>query len=107
MPCRLIGGDFFDYVDLASGVAGFAVADVAGKGASAALLTAVVQGILDAEAQVGAGPAETVRRINEVLVRRAVQSRFVTMVSASCRRMAGSTPATRGTTRRSWSGARA
>ena len=35
MPCRAIGGDFFDYVDLPSGEFGFAVGDVAGKGAPA------------------------------------------------------------------------
>ena len=42
---RSIGGDFFDYVDLPSGAFGFAVGDVAGKGAPAALLTAVIQGV--------------------------------------------------------------
>ena len=37
VACRSIGGDFFDYVDLPSGAFGFAVGDVAGKGAPAAL----------------------------------------------------------------------
>jgi hypothetical protein len=31
VPCRAIGGDFFDYVDLPDGGFGFAVGDVAGK----------------------------------------------------------------------------
>ena len=32
LPCRSIGGDFFDYVDLPDGSFGFASGDVAGKG---------------------------------------------------------------------------
>ena len=32
LPCRSIGGDFYDYVDLADGSLGFALGDVAGKG---------------------------------------------------------------------------
>jgi serine phosphatase RsbU (regulator of sigma subunit) len=82
LPCRSIGGDFFDYLELPTGEAVFALADVAGKGASAALLTAVVQGVLAAQAQVGGGPAETLGRVNQVLLRRAVQARFATMVYA-------------------------
>ena len=83
VPCRAIGGDFFDYVTLADGSSGFAVADVSGKGAPAALLTAVIQGILAAQASFGGGPATTLSRINEVLIRRALGSRFVTMFFAA------------------------
>lgn len=39
LPCRAIGGDFFDHFELPSGEFGFAVGDVAGKGPPAALLT--------------------------------------------------------------------
>ena len=53
VPCRSIGGDFFDYVDLPNGAFGFAVGDVAGKGAPAALLTAVLQGVFASQASVG------------------------------------------------------
>ena len=53
VACRSIGGDFFDYVDLPSGAFGFAVGDVAGKGAPAALLTAVIQGVFSSQAQSG------------------------------------------------------
>src|SRR6185503_12362223 len=41
IPCRAIGGDFYDYFDLTGGAFGFALGDVAGKGPSAALLTAM------------------------------------------------------------------
>ena len=57
LPCRSIGGDFFDYVDLPDGEFRFAVGDVAGKGAPAALLTAVIQGVFASQASSGSGPA--------------------------------------------------
>ncbi len=77
-PCRDVGGDLFDYETRSDGGLAFAVADVAGKGTSAALLTAVVQGLFAAEAESLDGPAEVVSRINRGLCRRAVASRFVT-----------------------------
>lgn len=78
VPCRAIGGDFFDYVDLPDGEFGFAVGDVAGKGAPAALLTAVLQGVFSSQASSGSGPAMTLSRINQALIRRSVESRFAT-----------------------------
>src|SRR6476659_2584122 len=78
VPCRAIGGDFFDYVDLPSGDFGFAVGDVAGKGAPAALLTVVSQGVFASQASSGTGPAVTFHRVNQALIRRAVESRFAT-----------------------------
>jgi predicted ester cyclase len=83
VPCRAIGGDFFDYFNLSSGGFGFALGDVAGKGPPAGLLAAVLQGILAAHVDVGGAPAETLKRVNESLVRRAVESRFATMVYAA------------------------
>ena len=77
-PCRAVGGDLFDYVLRPNGELTFAVADVAGKGTSAALLTAVVQGLFAAEAEALDGPAVVVTRVNNALCRRAIASRFVT-----------------------------
>ena len=77
IPCRAIGGDFFDYVDLPDGEFGFAVGDVAGKGPAAALLTAVVQGVFSAPSS-GIGPAATLSRVNQALIRRSIESRFAT-----------------------------
>jgi serine phosphatase RsbU (regulator of sigma subunit) len=82
VPCRAIGGDFFDYFELLPGRFGIAVGDVAGKGPPAALLTAVLQGILAAHVYRGETPAVTIKRVNESLVRRAVESRFATMLYA-------------------------
>ncbi|HEY7789274.1 MAG TPA: SpoIIE family protein phosphatase [Vicinamibacterales bacterium] len=77
VACRSIGGDFFDYLDEPGGAFGFALGDVSGKGPPAALLTAMLQGMLAAHAG-SAGPAETLRRINEGLLRRAVSAKYAT-----------------------------
>jgi steroid delta-isomerase-like uncharacterized protein len=79
VPCRAIGGDFFDYFELADGAVGFVVGDVSGKGPPAALLTAVLQGILAVHAYGGESPAATVERVNQALARRAIEARFATM----------------------------
>ena len=79
VPCRTVGGDFFDYLELSNGGFAFALGDVAGKGAPAALQAAAVQTNFAALAPVGAGPAETMARINAALLRRAVDARFATM----------------------------
>jgi sigma-B regulation protein RsbU (phosphoserine phosphatase) len=46
LPARSIGGDYYDFLDLAGGQVGIAVADVSGKGISAALVMSVVQASL-------------------------------------------------------------
>jgi serine phosphatase RsbU (regulator of sigma subunit) len=82
LPCRSIGGDFFDYMEVADGTLGFALGDVAGKGPPAALLSALVQGILTAQGTLAQGPAATIAHVNDALFRRAIESRFVTMLYA-------------------------
>jgi serine phosphatase RsbU (regulator of sigma subunit) len=78
-PCREVGGDLFDYVPREDGALSFTVADVAGKGTSAALLTAVVQGLLAGDADSVATPADVCSRLNRTLCRRSVASKFVTV----------------------------
>jgi sigma-B regulation protein RsbU (phosphoserine phosphatase) len=79
VPCRAIGGDFFDYFDLPNAAFGFALGDVSGKGPPAALLAAEIQGILAAHSYSGSTPANTLSRVNDVLTRRPIDSRFVTV----------------------------
>jgi serine phosphatase RsbU (regulator of sigma subunit) len=80
IPCRSIGGDFFDYFNLADGRFGFTLGDVAGKGPAAALLTAMIQGAFAAQVASTDSPAELMAHINRTLIRRAIQSRFVTVM---------------------------
>jgi serine phosphatase RsbU (regulator of sigma subunit) len=79
VPCRTVGGDFFDYIELGERGLGFALGDVAGKGPPAALLAAAVQTNFGAQAPVSDGPADTMTRINRALLRRAIEARFATM----------------------------
>ena len=80
LPCRAIGGDFFDYFEIPGGAFGFALGDIAGKGPPAALLAAQVQGVLAAQARLTVTPAETMSCVNHVLARRLLESRFATML---------------------------
>jgi ketosteroid isomerase-like protein len=80
VPCRAIGGDFFEFVELPSGGAGIALGDVAGKGPAAALLAAMLQGMIAAEASAGGDPAAILTRMNRRLAARGLESRFATLV---------------------------
>ena len=71
VPCRTVGGDFYDYVDVSDTEFGFALGDVAGKGPPAAMLAAVVQSNFGALAPVTREPAEMMLRLNQALLRRA------------------------------------
>jgi phosphoserine phosphatase RsbU/P len=80
LPCRSIGGDFYDYVEMTDGSLGFALGDVAGKGPPAALLSAMMQGIFAAQAATSDRPSQTITRVNLALYRRGIESRFVTLM---------------------------
>jgi serine phosphatase RsbU (regulator of sigma subunit) len=79
VPCRTVGGDFFDYLEIGEDAFGFALGDVAGKGAPAALLAAAVQSNFAAQAPVSRDPADMMARVNKALLRRAIEARFATM----------------------------
>ena len=79
VPCRTVGGDFYDYLELGGGAFAFALGDVAGKGPPAALQAAAVQTNFAALAPVSDDPAAALSKINVALLRRAVEARFATM----------------------------
>ena len=70
IPCRAIGGDFFELAELPSGDLGVALGDVEGKGTPAALVAAMLHGMFVADAQAGQGPATTLLRMNRQLAAR-------------------------------------
>jgi len=78
VPCRAVGGDFFDYVDLPTGAFGFILGDVAGKGSPAALLASALLGMFSSEATYQTAAAPLITRLNRGLVRRGIESRFLT-----------------------------
>lgn len=79
VPCRSIGGDFFDYAEQSTGCFAFMLGDVAGKGPPAALLSALLQGMFALEAQGCDEPSSVVGRVNMALFRRGIESRFATL----------------------------
>ena len=50
VQARIVGGDYYDFLDLGAGQVGFVLADVAGKGVAAALLMANLQGSVHSRA---------------------------------------------------------
>jgi serine phosphatase RsbU (regulator of sigma subunit) len=53
IQARTVGGDYYDFLDMGSGAVGLVLADIAGKGVSAALLMATLQGALKSDASIG------------------------------------------------------
>lgn len=64
IPARGISGDYYDAFELADGGQAFAIADISGKGISAALLMANLQALLRTEVYSGLPPAELARQLN-------------------------------------------
>ncbi len=82
IPCREVGGDWFDYIPLPDGRLAVVLADVSGKGPGAALLMASTRSILRIYAERGLPPSEVLCNVNNVLVKDFPKTRFVTMIYA-------------------------
>lgn len=82
LPCRAIGGDFVEYIDLPSGSVGVAVGDVSGKGPAAALVAAMLQGMFSIVAIESPDPQTALARVNRALCRRGIEPRFATLAYA-------------------------
>ena len=78
VPCRAVGGDFFDYIEVPDNRFGFIVGDVAGKGPPAALLATAALGMFGAEASYHTSAAAVMTRLNRGVVRRAIEARYLT-----------------------------
>jgi serine phosphatase RsbU (regulator of sigma subunit) len=78
-PTRYVGGDFYDFLQLSSGEWMGVVADVSGKGMSAALLSSMVLGALRIEFRSGTEPQEILSRVNQLLCERSLPFQFVTL----------------------------
>jgi sigma-B regulation protein RsbU (phosphoserine phosphatase) len=79
-PARTVSGDFFDVLVLSDTRIGICLADVSGKGISAALITANIQAALRAFAPDEPSPGNLCRRVNQALAASLPQGRFVTFV---------------------------
>jgi len=66
-PAEVVGGDYYDFVELGDDRLALAIGDVSNKGVSAALYMTATRGVLRAQALQGYGPAEVLGRLNEFL----------------------------------------
>ncbi|MGA2594942.1 MAG: GAF domain-containing SpoIIE family protein phosphatase, partial [Bryobacteraceae bacterium] len=79
-PARGISGDIYDFFEQSEGRAVLAFGDVSGKGAAAALYGALVSGLLRSLAPRRPDPRQLMRALNEALVERKVEARYVTLL---------------------------
>jgi serine phosphatase RsbU (regulator of sigma subunit)/anti-sigma regulatory factor (Ser/Thr protein kinase) len=77
-PARVVGGDFYDFIDLGEGRIGLVVGDVTDKGVPAALVMARTHSILRAEAPRLVAPSAVLARANDLLVAEMPEKMFVT-----------------------------
>ena len=76
-PARAVGGDYFDLLKFGEHHAGICVADVAGKGMSAALLMSNMQAVLKSFASETLAPNKLCTRVNSVVCENIVPNRFI------------------------------
>ncbi|HEX2834128.1 MAG TPA: SpoIIE family protein phosphatase [Thermoanaerobaculia bacterium] len=79
-PCRTVSGDYYDVVVRPDGRIYFIVADVSGKGITAALVMASVATAFSIFTRNDPRPAELLRDMNEILAPKTAPTKFVTMV---------------------------
>lgn len=79
---KAVGGDFYDLVPCGDGVFLLAIADVAGKGVPAALLTSMLQASLRTQASASANVADILRNINALVYRGTAVHQFATFFLA-------------------------
>jgi serine phosphatase RsbU (regulator of sigma subunit) len=81
-PANQVGGDYYDYIELPNNRLAVVLADVSGKGVSAALLMAKLSGEVRYCLASESDPAKAINRINVSFSRSGWQDRFVTFVLA-------------------------
>jgi serine phosphatase RsbU (regulator of sigma subunit) len=81
-PAREVGGDYYDYLPLGDHRVGLIIADVAGKGTSAALYMAELKGLMLSLTQLHASPRELLIRANRIIAQHLDARSFITMTYA-------------------------
>lgn len=78
LPCDEVGGDYYDVFPLLDGRIAILIADVAGKGLGAALVTTMLQGALSGMT-LGVDPVKVFNHLNQFLCDRSSVGRCATM----------------------------
>ena len=84
LSCKEIGGDFFDAVNTEEGLA-IVLADVAGKGVSAALLASTLQGMMYSQLVARMPLTEIVASANRFLTSKRIGEKYATVIIARLR----------------------
>ncbi|MCS7311739.1 MAG: SpoIIE family protein phosphatase [Acidobacteria bacterium] len=79
VPCHEVGGDYFDFIRLPSGIVAVTLGDVSGKGFDAALLMASLHASVRSQAYTAAPVTEKIRAIHRYLWECTPWNRFVTL----------------------------
>jgi serine phosphatase RsbU (regulator of sigma subunit) len=85
LPCKAIGGDFYDAVSTKDGLA-VVLADVSGKGVSAALLASTLQGMIYSHLTAGMPLLEVVNAVNRYCTDKLVGEKYATLLLVRLRR---------------------
>lgn len=83
-PARTVSGDYYDFIPLSPTRLAIALADISGKGISAALLMASLQAALRIQAHMDgrSAPAELVARLNSEMFKNTSDDRYATFFYA-------------------------
>ncbi len=77
-PSPRVGGDLYDVCDMGNSCVGFLVADAAGNGLSATLITAIAKIAFDTFRQNEYSPKVILERMNRQIVRNTLEDQFLT-----------------------------
>jgi serine phosphatase RsbU (regulator of sigma subunit) len=84
LSCKEIGGDFFDAVNTDQGLT-IVLADVSGKGVSAALLASTLQGMIYSQLTAGMPLTEIVTGVNRFFTHKHIGEKYATVIIARVR----------------------
>ncbi len=78
IPCRTVGGDYYDFFTYPDGRVALALGDVSGKGMPAAMMMTALQARVQALAEDPANLADFMTRINKATCAKCPNNRFIT-----------------------------
>ena len=81
-PAREVGGDYYDFMPLGEHRLGVLVADVSGKGTSAAFYMAELKGLILSLSQIYQSPKRLLMEVNRILSSTLDNRTFITMIYA-------------------------
>src|SRR4051812_19414548 len=82
VPAREVGGDYYDFLPLAEHRVGVLIADVSGKGTSAALYMAELKGLVLSLSEIHTSPRAMLVALNRIIANHLDARSFITMTYA-------------------------